>query len=598
MGVMIRMFHYIMILAAYVRYSNHNFIHAESDESSMLYINPTDHSSGNITGRCPQNGCLTLIESDFNDLSTNKIDTIVLLPGVHIINTTKPDITIRSSGAVVFTGDSNVTIWCTNTIVHTVFEFYTSQIEVSNIKFKSCGGLFFSPESNIEVRDVTINGKHGDEGIIIENSDHYSPKSCRHVNNTILLYNLNINLNAVGVVYTQNCDPPDDFYCTHTSSTSLHLRNSTLYMANIYISAKCTVIDLQRVTIKQISSSYLRKILTHGSHNPMNLFFYDESESESDSAGDIPAFFIYDAVKVSLEDISIEDSVTYSSLVMLWIVQCYTVELKGHILFRNNSNNKKMAYFDDIYHSVRIFSHSKIEFYGNRDIYGSLLEVHRYKFPDSTTEKYYDGKIYIEGHQHTSTKLLFKNNELFQGSSLMIIETGIKDFHLNSPGLFAYNTEFMFENNSILRDSKDKYKDIFAVLLFFQSVAAVANTSMLFVNNSVPAGGVFVMVSSAIHILPWNVGDHNDFYAEFVNNEGNDGGAMTFYKGSYIGILLETKFWQHLSSLITWQIKEEAQFLLRILSILGTDLMKYMMFLHFLDQMYILNLTSSIILPE
>ena len=144
----------------------------------------------------PSERLSSLIESDFNNLSTNKIDTIVLLPGVHIINTTKRNITIRSSGAVVFTGDSNVTIWCMNTIVHTVFAFLTSQIKVSNIKFKSCGALFFSPESNIEVRDVTINGKHGDEGIVIMNSDYYS---CRHVNNTILLYNLNINLNAVGV---------------------------------------------------------------------------------------------------------------------------------------------------------------------------------------------------------------------------------------------------------------------------------------------------------------------------------------------------------------------------------------------------------------
>ena len=50
---------------------------------------------------------------------------------------------------------------------------------------------------------------------------------------------------------------------------------------------------------------------------------------------------------------------------------------------------------------------------------------------------------------------------------------------------------------------------------------------MLFVNGSAPEGGIFVMVDSVLDV-------DGDLYAKYVNNEGYDGGAMTFYKQSYI----------------------------------------------------------------
>ena len=68
------------------------------------------------------------------------------------------------------------------------------------------------------------------------------------------------------------------------------------------------------------------------------------------------------------------------------------------------------------------------------------------------------------------------------------------------------------------------------MLLFFKSVVAFTNTSMLFVKNSVPAGGIFVMINSALHI-----DGPGNFHAKFENNEGSDGGAMSSYKGSFIG---------------------------------------------------------------
>ena len=74
-----------------------------------------------------------------------------------------------------------------------------------------------------------------------------------------------------------------------------------------------------------------------------------------------------------------------------------------------------------------------------------------------------------------------------------------------------------------------------AVLEIIQSEIAFANVIMLFKNNSVPGGGIFVMEYSEIS-------SEGTFCAEFENNEGNDGGAMSFYEMSYISNKNHFKF--------------------------------------------------------
>ena len=124
--------------------------------------------------------------------------------------------------------------------------------------------------------------------------------------------------------------------------------------------------------------------------------------------------------------------------------------------------------------------------------------------------------------------LLFKQNELLDDGSLVLIETGKDD--RQSPRLFASNTEFIFENNTILKLANKSYSvkyRIAAVLLFFQSAVIFASTNMLFVNNSVPESGIFILIDSILYV-------DGEVYAKLETNEGYDGGAMTFYEWSYI----------------------------------------------------------------
>ena len=110
---------------------------------------------------------------------------------------------------------------------------------------------------------------------------------------------------------------------------------------------------------------------------------------------------------------------------------------------------------------------------------------------------------------------------------MVVIDTGKPD----SPRFFVHNSEFIFENNKILNNSEYEITNM-AVLIFFESKVVFSNTSILFINNSVPTGGIFVILNSALFM-------RGDFYAKFEDNEGSDGGAMTFYKQAYIGKALQ-----------------------------------------------------------
>ena len=466
-----------VILAVYVCFNN--FVYTEN---SQLHILPTDHLSNNVS--CPQNHCLTLnelIESN-SSFFTNET-TIVLLPGVHVINTTQPGLFIKDTGSIVFTGINGKTIvWCINRFT---FEFLRYEgIEISNMVFRSCESLSFLQGRNIDVVNVTI-----EQGGVSISNWQTNYELCMIQNSIIHLYNLNITSNSTGIYYSaQKCARGDQHGCNSIIVT-LYLQNCTLNMAEILMVAHCTRIDVQQLTIKRIST-------------PFGEVYH--------------AFAIYDAIRVSLSDISIENNTTPASL--LWLSgNSNIIQLKGHILFRGNKNTGKIAFIDGIYH-LNILPHSKIEFYGNSGIRGNLLEFN-YKYTLSNEKN--EGYVDIGGYQlyNTNTNFLFINNELVYGS-VMVTETGIPD----SPRFFVDNSEFTFENN-ILCDGK--YGFNVAVLLFFQSKIVFANTSMLFVNNSAPDGGIFVIMSSALFI-------YGDFYGKFENNEGSDGGAMTFYKHSYM----------------------------------------------------------------
>ena len=220
-----------MILAVYIGCYCSKFTYAGS---SFLYVLPTDYLSNNVS--CPQNDCHTLnewIESDLNlELIANEIDSIVLLPGVHIINTTRTNLSIEDIGSLVITSDGEASVWCMSRFL---FDFYNvERVKISNVGFKLCGQLIFSSINNIEVGNVIIKSENW-----ISIKKTYSKLDSHVLNNKILLYNLNITFksNSMGIFYdSPMCDHnlPGSTYCTLLGSTQLYLQNCTLYKASIY----------------------------------------------------------------------------------------------------------------------------------------------------------------------------------------------------------------------------------------------------------------------------------------------------------------------------------------------------------------------------
>ena len=140
--------------------------------------------------------------------------TVVLLPGLHTVNTTRRGILIRDIDSIIFTGTNDKAIvQCMNKFI---FKFlYVEEIQVSNIVFNFCDSAFEWPEimnptyshlilsfvsstmasvggRNIEVANITI--EQG--GIAIIGSEQ-----CK--NAIIHLHDLNITSNATGIAYHQ-----------------------------------------------------------------------------------------------------------------------------------------------------------------------------------------------------------------------------------------------------------------------------------------------------------------------------------------------------------------------------------------------------------
>lgn len=165
MGAIVRFFRFVILaLRLYICY----YCTTVTCAGSLLYyVLPTDHK--NVS--CPQNVCITLNEwIEGNELFMNETSDIkvVLLPGLHIVDTTRNMTVIRDIDSIVLTcanGRSAIVQYMNG------FTFVFSDVEViqiSNVVFNSCGlvtfTMVFSGGRYIEVANITI--EHGGIDIV------------------------------------------------------------------------------------------------------------------------------------------------------------------------------------------------------------------------------------------------------------------------------------------------------------------------------------------------------------------------------------------------------------------------------------------------
>ena len=252
-------FKYFMIILCICNYYS-KLISADPLQQ-RVYIRPTGSSSNS----CPrfQSDCHTLNEWIESDSNLFKNDTkIMLLPGIHMINSTQEYLFTKNVHSVVFTGVSGnlTTVWCLNGFMFSFIDI--KNLKISNIVFKSCKALsgvkitetkvINSTLSFQDSRDVEIIGIDIEQGgIMIRQSELL----CGIFN----MHKLNITSNGIGIYSSiTESDLEDDIEVENYNNGNCYrifLRNSTLSMAMIKMVTYANVY-IKRVVMKQTISPF------------------------------------------------------------------------------------------------------------------------------------------------------------------------------------------------------------------------------------------------------------------------------------------------------------------------------------------------------
>ena len=486
----------------------------------------------NIRPSIPQNGSSSSINDGYSldewieNLSgiSDNVTTLslVLLPGVHVINTTRGGLLIGNIEKLLITGFQE------RTIISCLYWFQLElnnikHIVVSNINIQHCLNhndsmgftLLVSCSRNITVRGVTmIPGR-------------FAILQCQHFSTFSILSNLYIASGGIGI-YNQS----------HFSCLTVKLLNSTMQNSSIVIKSQ-----------RQCTEFYMQEVI-------MTDFVHQTS----------PILSISSATIVVFHDLIIQNS----SSSMLY-AKADILELKGHCLFSWNL-------FTDTYdHSgvyiepektLIVHSNSKIEFTSNHIIHGNVFYVPQHiqmdisinnseiTFENNTAQQ--GGIMIIDGlgtmqifesqinfvnnscHHSSimkcnggisftsySTCIAFRNNQVKHGGVMIFQETERVEM---------YNSEITFENNACLDSSVRSTDD--AILLLLNLCVTFHLSDLRFHNNTAPTTGGLTLINTSL----FTVGNVN---ASFKYNSGTDGGALSFYEQSRIVPLDYSNFVLH-----------------------------------------------------
>ena len=451
------------------------------------------------------------IESGISDNVTTL--SLVLLPGVHLVNTTRGGLLIENIDKLLITGFQEKTI--ISCLRQFKFELNSvKHVVVSNINIHHCYNdsmrftLLISCSRNITVRGVTM--IPGRVAIL----------QCQRVSTFLIFSNLYVVSGSIEIIYSHPAE-------SHLSCLTVKLLNSKLQNSSIFVKSQrqCTEFYLQEV------------IITDFAHQTF------------------PILSISSAIKVVFHDLIVQNS----SSSMLY-VKADSLELKGHCSFIWNLFTDTYDHSGIYFEAEKILlfhSSSKIEFTSNHVISGSVLYIPQriqtdisinnseIIFENNTahqggimiidglgTMQIFDSQInFVNNSCHHSsimkcnrgisftsysTCIAFRNNQVEHGGVMIFQETG---------KVKMYNSKIAFENNACLDSSIRSTDD--AILLLLNSRVTLHQSDLKFHNNTAPTTGGLTLINTIL----FTTGKVN---ASFEYNSGMDGGALSFYERSRI----------------------------------------------------------------
>ena len=499
---------------------------SQAVDVGITYVLPTDKQGI----KCPSDNhdnCYFL-----NDLLNNRdhpftnYSIVKLLPGSHVINSTKHKAVIKNIEWLTLMGDhEEILVVCVNKFS---FDFVgVTNIQILNISFQNCSLL-----RKIKIARETRRAR---STFLFYNVRNITLMNVTLVNGEILLWRNERDISAPSIISMLNMILEraviryESFTGTCTDSEDIHLLNCKLHRAFIHAESpkRCVQFDIQKLLIEETKLSNFQ-----------------------------PVMFINAAEKLSLMDIIVNNNDAD-----MFYLNADTTELKGFCSFQYNTGG---GYFVSE-KNIIIHPNSRIEFYNNnliskKDllywnmnsfasevcIFHSILHFENNVISNKGALMIIDG---LQNMEITNSELIFINNtcylcpvmryfggyKFYTFMSVLMFKNNMAEdggiLNFDEVGLvMVIQSQVVFESNRCHHNKADI--TTIGVMLLSRSSSRIQNSSFTFSNNSATLSGGLTFVGTETRI-------DGSFQAFFANNEGGSGGAMAFYDESYIEIFAE-----------------------------------------------------------
>ena len=376
-------------------------------ENSTLYIKPT-----NLVGfKC--NECHTLNEWIKNGSSPFTNDTtVILLAGVHFINSTKDSLDIEDVHSLVITGEQDqTTLYCGDDLKLN-FKICVG-INISQIKFNSCI-LTFS-----YLQDVKIDNTMIFDGELQIKQHHPEVNECmigeqiknaKYIN--ISISNSILHNSSINQVKTESDYP--SFSCFQLDIYSVVIRNlkrlNSITAINIWVAS---MVKLSDITFCNNSSPLLRLQETN------ILKFIGNNKIEFNIGQGIDIFVVG---VVIMKHSKIEICNNFNSMLIITLVTNLDIR-NSTISIKNNTSERGIMTLNDVKNTS--FIHSKLIFMNNTclqlpfNTWGAVMLLQ-------------SSQLYL-----FSSTLLFRNNSAPLSGGITFIKSDTT--FTNSSAVFEYN---------------------------------------------------------------------------------------------------------------------------------------------------------------
>ena len=396
--------------------------------------------------------------------------TVILLAGVHLINSTKSQLLIEYVHSLVLTGNNiNTTVTCIQDF--SIAFVNSNHVSLSNITLNSCA-LRFLIVNNTQLINLSV------------------------INSRLIIFPKGEEL---GHYYKYGTVDDDEKQCEYLDKFSIidsTFQNCPMSANGLstLLYTSCVQINLSGVTYNNAMNS----IYIMNAYNVIltNVTIYNYSSR----SGSVNIFSVH---KLVLQNMKIIQS---TSNFLLYLREINTIKFAGDFIFKYNHGTNGIVMRQVMTAWTASNSTLRIE--------NNLCRLSLFIFEGVA-------KLYPNLYIYKKSTLIFENNHVLDGAVM----------RLDAIHLHVNNSKIIFRRNKSLRTDSINSTSVYDLnaVLFLQNTKclfSLHSTLNFSHNTAVLSGGITLFNSNILFVTTTLI------YFEY--NEGGDGGGMAFYKRSYI----------------------------------------------------------------